>query len=258
MADDVPTKQKCVYCSKREAVTREHVIARCFFDKQPDYHIVVPTCIECNSGSGDGVERPLSMDEEYLRTVLCLHAGSYGHPVANAIVCDKIARSFQRRPSGLRKSLANASHPGIIEHKGIIIPGQNIIEIDTARVFRVMRKITKGLYYHHNKVALPEDCDVQMQIQVPPNEFYEWLALFKLCSFVGPFMAGDGVFSYMGIRQMNDHTTSLWLATFYNRFTCLLVTARKTMRTICFADKDKPEPIMVLELKRSADGSSSK
>lgn len=241
---------KCVYCNTRPATTREHVIARCFFDKQPDYHIVVPTCPECNGGTGDGVDRPMSMDEEYVRTVLCLHAGSHGHPVADAIVWGKIARSFKRTPDGLRKSLVDVSHPAMLQHKGILIPNQNVIDVDIGRVVRVLRKITKGLYYRHNNVPLPAECDVWVQPSLPPDEFYQWLAMFKLCSYVGPFVAGEGVFTYMGIRQPEEHSTTVWLATFYNRFTCMMVTARNTVRSVNFAEPGKPEPIMVTELKR--------
>jgi len=134
----------CVYCHLRQATTREHVIARGFFDAQPDHNVTVPTCVECNSGTRDGVDRPMSVDEEYVRTVLCLHAGAYGHEAADALVWDKIQRSFKRRPGALAKSIAETLRPTMLRHGQILIPGQRCVrgpQSPTQRVLRMARDV---------------------------------------------------------------------------------------------------------------------
>jgi hypothetical protein len=151
---------KCAYCLTRDASTREHVIARGFFAKQPLDNLTVPTCEPCNSGSGDGIDRPLSQDEEYVRTVLAWHAGSWGHSAADELVRGKIARSFARRPDGLPQMLARSMRPLGIDKPGVWFPGRSTMEVDGARIGRVLRKITKGLFYVHNEFPLPEDCNV--------------------------------------------------------------------------------------------------
>jgi hypothetical protein len=231
--------EKCVYCLERAATTREHIIARGFFHKQPPHHLTVPTCAQCNSGTGDGIDRPMAMDEEYVRTVFCLHAGSQRHSVADAIVWDKIARSFERRPGGLVKSLVESLSPAAFQHNGIIIPNQSTMGVDGARVGRVLRKITKGLYYHHNDVPLPLNCEVFASFPLPPEEFYQWMAVFRLCSSTGPYKFPGGEFGYMGMRDPSNHSTSLWLMTFYDRLPCLTITAHRNKKAIGFREKGR-------------------
>jgi len=79
--------------------------------------------------------------------------------------------------------------------------------------------------------------------------------MFRLSSFVGPFVRGKGVFSYMGIRDPNDLKTTVWLSTFYNRFTSMMVTARNKVRHISFGDSQK-RPIMGISLVRSTSAVS--
>src|SRR5689334_9733821 len=95
--------QVCVYCQQRAADTVEHVVARCFFGSVPPKRAVkVPACRECNSGRGDGGIRPMTMDEEYVRTVLALEHRSSDHPVAMQLLSSEIPRSYDNSPALLR------------------------------------------------------------------------------------------------------------------------------------------------------------
>jgi hypothetical protein len=240
---------KCVYCLTRDGVTREHVVSKCFFDAQPADHIVVPTCAQCNSGTGDGGEYPITSDEEYARTVLCIHAASYDHPAADAVVRGKIGRSFRRRPDGLRRALARTLSPATLNYKGILVPGQSTIGVDGRRLVRVFRKITKGLFFHVNGFPLPADCEVFVEPRITGEEFYQWLAILKQCSFLGPVGRGDGVFETLTARDTGDHTTTVWLMSFYRRYTAMAVTALRSKKSVTFKPAGHAHPLAVLRLQ---------
>src|SRR5262245_4067624 len=94
----------CIYCQARPAVNEEHVVAKCFFGGvAPKRYIKVPACRECNAGRGDGGDRPLSMDEEYVRTVMVMEKNASSHPVAAKLLKEEVQRSLLRRPKFLKR-----------------------------------------------------------------------------------------------------------------------------------------------------------
>ena len=95
----------CIYCGIRPAIESEHVIGNVFYIQRPKQAITVPSCSACNRGRGDGGMRDLHLDEEYMRTILCMTEGCSNHPVVIALLEGNIARSFRRRHRGLRQSL---------------------------------------------------------------------------------------------------------------------------------------------------------
>jgi hypothetical protein len=243
-------KEKCAYCLTRDVTTREHVVARAFFPTQPPDNLTIPACEPCNSGTGDGFDRPMSQDEEYVRTVLAYHAGSWGHAAADELVRGKIIRSFTRRPDGLPKMLERNLRPLGIEKPGIWFPDRSTMEVDGLRVSRVLRKITKGLFYIHNEFPLPADCDVYVEPKISPPEFYETLEVFKLCGHMPPSMRGDGVFWHVGIRDPANRATTIWLMVFYERVASMTVTAKHTIRHIDFKDPNHTRPLFRIDLER--------
>jgi hypothetical protein len=106
----------CIYCGVRRGKENEHVISKGFYSSPPKKAITVPSCGNCNRGRGDGRLRPLSLDEEYMRTVLCMTEGAANHPVVNALLEGSITRSFRRRPRGLRSHLVRGTR--YTERKG--------------------------------------------------------------------------------------------------------------------------------------------
>lgn len=97
--------QLCIYCGIRPAIENEHVIGNVFYIQRPKKAITVPSCSACNRGRGDGGVRDLHLDEEYMRTILCMAEGCENHPVVIALLEGNIARSFRRRHRGLRQRL---------------------------------------------------------------------------------------------------------------------------------------------------------
>jgi hypothetical protein len=56
-------------------IENEHVIGNVFYIQRPKKAITVPSCSACNRGRGDGGVCDLHLDEEYMRTILCMAEG---------------------------------------------------------------------------------------------------------------------------------------------------------------------------------------
>src|SRR5688572_13291308 len=89
-------RQMCVYCGVRPAVKQDHVIGRVFWEsaKRPKKMITVPSCNECDNGTGDGGPYGMNIDENYLRDVVCLRHDAASHPTAKNLVGDNVLRSL--------------------------------------------------------------------------------------------------------------------------------------------------------------------
>jgi hypothetical protein len=163
------TVQLCVYCGIRPATDNEHVVAKVFYFKSSKEGITVPSCAHCNRGPGDRGTRDLHLDEEYMRTCLCVAEGAKDHPVVDALLTANIARSFRRRPGGLRRYLLKGTR--LTERKGtdgIFQPYSSpFFRPDFSRFQRVLRKITKGLYYRVANTPLPTDYTVLVNPTIP-------------------------------------------------------------------------------------------
>lgn len=102
-------------------------------------------------------QRFAALDEEYMRTTLA--AQGYGNSlVARQVWEGAIKRSFTYRPQGLKARLAQAlTTVEIRTPAGIIaghLPG---IKVDGSRARRVLRKISKGLYFQDCGTRLNDD-----------------------------------------------------------------------------------------------------
>jgi hypothetical protein len=180
--------------------------------------ITVPTCRECNSGRGDGVDRDMALDEEYTRTILCMMEGATRHPVANQLLHEKVFKSFALRP-GLRQSLAKTMElvTGRTE-TGILVPNVPTFQVDWTRVNRVLRKIGKGLFYQFMHRPLPTDAVVEVWPFLDQPTFEIFAKIIMDASHVGPFVLGDRTVIFAGGRNTPDAVETAWLVNFYQMF----------------------------------------
>src|SRR5438105_95235 len=166
------SRQMCVYCHERLATTVEHVVAQGFFGSmQPKRAVKVPACRECNQGRGDGGPRPLTMDEEYVRTVLSTEARSLDHPVAAKLLANEIQRSFDKSPGLLRRIGSTLRRGDVKTSAGIIIPDVPLMTVEAARIVRVLQKITRGLFYAVNGRVLPRAVPVMVTVPLGASQF---------------------------------------------------------------------------------------
>jgi hypothetical protein len=212
----------CIYCGIRPATENEHVIGKVFYRHPPKQGITVPSCPACNRGRGDGGARGLHLDEEYMRTILCLAEGSQDHPVVDALLTDKIGRGLRRRRfGGLRASILRTV--GFTERKGeggLYEPySRPISRPDFSRFQRVLRKITKGLYYRIATKPLPDEYVVLANPVVTPRELPMMEENLRSNGSL-EFQPADeyGVFKYMS--AMKEDARTEWLMQFYNFAVC--------------------------------------
>lgn len=146
------SKQKrrniCVYCNKRRADTRDHVIPKCLFEKPfPPNLITVPTCSKCNGKK--------SKDDDYLRDYLTMDFAGSTNDTAQRIFSGKVMRSVARNRSALAKSVLQEGKEEPIHTKGGIYVGHApTARIDEQRLIRIFDYIVRGLYYDHRKVRV--------------------------------------------------------------------------------------------------------
>jgi hypothetical protein len=155
---------ECYLCGG-VASTVDHVPPRSLFPADPANIIKLSAYQGCNQGA--------SFDEEYIRTILA--AMGYDHSsVARAVWEDKVKRSFERRPNGLRARLPRAVFP--LEFRtaaGRVLGHFPGLGIDGQRASRVFRKIARGLYFNDcqrrisdAELLLFRDADVRIDFEV--------------------------------------------------------------------------------------------
>jgi hypothetical protein len=207
----------CVYCGVRPATENEHVIGNVFYVSFPKFGVTVPSCSDCNRKRGDGGPRDLHLDEEYMRNALCLAEGTQDHPIAATLYQEKVVRSF-RRSIGLAASVLNAS--GFTELKteeGLFEPYTSpCFYPEVPRLQRVLRKITRGLYYWAREKRLPDDYSVLVNPMVRPRELPMLTERLDTIGAFGPVTLDEyGVFEFMVAMEKGKTARTHWLMRFY-------------------------------------------
>ena len=139
----------CAYCGRGDAsLEREHVISKCLYPPSKAnskvQRLTVPACRGCNGSWAD--------DEAHFRNVL-LVSGESNDPVTE-LWNGPAARGF-RDVDGLRRlrDLASLLRPVVVDGQ----PRHMIYPAQDPRVLRVVRKVVRGLSYHHELWAPVSD-----------------------------------------------------------------------------------------------------
>ena len=191
----------CAYCGKPGATDKEHVIPACLYplskSKSKVQRLTIPACRSCNDSWAD--------DEAHFRNVLVL-AGKPNAAV-NELWQHKVEPSFEKcdgtkRFSDLLAQLKRVQTSNGEKH--MIYPGRD------ARVLRVIRKVIRGLCYHH-KVMSP----------VPDEQVWADVMRFRVpAAFLEQMRFGyretDIFYCRYGVLdELEIH--SVWLLTFFER-----------------------------------------
>lgn len=211
------TVQLCIYCQQSEANSEEHVIARAFFGTMPpNRYVKVPACKECNEGRGDGGTRPMSQDEEYVRTVIAQEQRSARHPVAAKLLAEEIPRSFDNSPGFLKRIGSHMRLANVQTRSGIVIPNTPVIEIENARVARVMQKIVRGLFYAGGGKPLPRAWPIQIYAPRDDDQVHAWSHLIDDIQNRSPLIHVGEERAFVFKAGMYSGTNlSVWMLIFY-------------------------------------------
>lgn len=206
-------KQFCYLCGVNEANSDDHVPPKTLFPTDsPNKGYKLPACSKCNN--------LLHLDEEYLRDRFTIA----GHNRTARLVFHQGTRRSYMRTYELLKTVnkldlirrdlttLNIKSPG-----GIYLHQATGIKMDSARINRVIIKVTKGLYYYHFQKRIPDNFSFDIYFD-PPNWLPEMMA--KPTPLIGKF---DDVFCYKGLVTNTDSTTGIWWLSFYTSLGLIVV-----------------------------------
>ncbi len=132
-------KECCAYCGVYPAPERDHIPPRCFYPSPTEdskvQRLTVPACSNCNRGYSD--------DEAHFRNVMLL-AGDDNQAVRE--LWPTAMRSFRevdgrKRLWDIRLLVETVQIDGI--ERWVIYPARD------ERILRIVRKVVRGLSYHH-------------------------------------------------------------------------------------------------------------
>ncbi len=220
---------ECVYCGRILPLTEDHIPPQALCGKpRPSDLIVVPSCELCNGGA--------SKDDEYFKTMMVLKDRAGSHPEAVAIresvfrgLTKPKKTGFTRRIMGSIRRLALRTPAGL--HVGKV----QGIDVDLARLDRVVIRVTRGLYWHHyGHVRLPNDHEVTVWSEdglkgIKPSD-----ALHLRSTLVDPVLTnpecsiGRDVLRYWYATGDHEHVTA-WVLEFYGDVRFIAFTVPKTL-----------------------------
>ena len=200
--------------------------------------ITVPSCEECNSGKGDGIDRKMSLDEEYVRTVFCMSEPADRHPIAMKVLTESVFTSFDRSPKFQQSFLKSGRFETQQTPSGILIPNKFTFEYDMSRMTRVFTKIAKGLFYNFSKRPVKKTSAVNVYAKVDQETVDYFAKMINDANHVGPFEIQNQTVVFSGGRNNAESDDSCWILVFYKAYAVVVyivddATAKK--------ENDQPE-----------------
>jgi hypothetical protein len=199
---------ECALCGATGEMTREHVPPQCLFLKpRPQNTITVSLCQSCNHS--------YHLDDEYFRVLV--GASPQPSKAQLALWDEKVIRSSFLRSRGLKIRLTQdadfvqryALHDTMEFQDGTPLPRDMVpflIAFDRARISRVVDKIVRCLYFHHQKHRLRGQVSVEMMC---PEDSVLDATITQPSGRVG--LANE--FLYRFVEKCHGHT--MWYLIFY-------------------------------------------
>jgi hypothetical protein len=193
----------CIYCGSLEEGTRDHVPPRCLFPRpRPLDTVTVPACRSCNQS--------YQLDDEHF--AVAMGAQCYAEDPEAARVWTSIIRPLLARSPGLRTMLSQQIIDGPVQTPaGIVLPDRIAIRFSAPRIVRVVRRIVRGLLWHHYRHVPASNIElVVFQEQIVHPEVADTLNTRTVLSGVG-----DTIFRYRHGVASDAPDTSVWALQFY-------------------------------------------
>jgi hypothetical protein len=214
----------CAYCGSPDVTSRDHVPPDDLFpDPKPSDLITVPCCAGCHADT--------SKDDENFRLRLCLSEQVGDHPDA-AANRDIVFRSLHRREAErLKHSFLNDIRPvSVFSQGGIFIGQQTGYNAELARIYRVVSRTVRGLFFFETHRVLRKDYDAEVfcndRLSAQPASDLETLQQTILIPLtqIQPKVIGNNVFSYRVHLDTTDPDLSVWALLFYGGVPFLVFT----------------------------------
>lgn len=210
---------ECAYCGAIGSVTRDHVPPQNLFPEPlPTDLITVPACDACNSA--------FKLDDEYFR--LAITSGIDGEAFPRELehsvkaikkLADPKKRRFAQRMLAAQRLVEVKSPAGI--HLGHV-PAH---VVDGGRVIKVVKRIVRGLYFHHTGRRLPAQYEITAVYVANPSFLDSPEATTFLNTMCAPHVLGNSVLVYRYSLTEGDDSASAWGLLFFARHAFLVLTA---------------------------------
>lgn len=192
----------CIYCGTSGALTKDHVPPKCLFPKPRGPQITVPACKACNQS--------FKKDDEYFAMAIAVE--SYvDHPSAFQ-VWEQSLRPMILQGQGLRRMLSASILDGdVVTPTGVYLPDRKAIRFKKSRILRVVKRIVRGLLWHHYKVRPSEEAVFEVHRNPTLND--------PIANFINSMTQlswiGDDIFRYRHSLVAGDPDGSIWCLQFY-------------------------------------------
>ncbi|MBA4143877.1 MAG: hypothetical protein H0X43_13045 [Nitrosospira sp.] len=195
---------KCYLCNAT-ATTRDHVPPVGLFPHpRPKNLITVPACESCNQKN--------SLHDEYFRLIVA--TSSPNSAASLSLLHQRILPRMKRRPALITSFMKSLQWAEIKSKKGIYLGRAKAFTPDELRIQAVIEKIIRGLYYHHQKRALPSDHFIEKYYRNPDLTEEFWKAISSLPR--RDIGENGSVFSYRYAVDEQVDANSFWFLMFFD------------------------------------------
>ena len=216
--------RSCAYCGGPGAGSDDHVPPKNVYGKPyPQGMIEVPACPACHV--------PCSPDDEYFRLKVCLSQTVGDDPTAKKnreVILKSLGRA---EAAGLRRKVAEDTRWVAVPSPGGLYLGHALaMDVDLPRIFSVIERTARGLYWDRTRRPLPRGFNVKVvsddTLKESPRDVVEQLQQ----TILAPLMkepertVGGGVFKFRGYIVPDHEGVSVWLMTFYGRMSFFAMT----------------------------------
>ena len=212
---------ECVYCGERRSLSRDHVPpANLFSTPRPSNLITVCCSYECNNDA--------SKDDEYFRLAVTAGMDPTKFPNEFDLSIQAIRKLGTPQKLGLAKMMFSsfAKEP-LYSPAGLYLGERGSLNVDRARIQKVLDPVVRGLFFHHLRKRLPNTGMVSVFSDwfapVLPEEVRAPVeAILDFLSGAEAIVIGSGVFCYRYRSIEGEAYGSVWWLSFYEhrRFLC--------------------------------------
>ena len=187
----------CIYCGVVGALTDDHVPPKNLFPKPHLGLITVPSCAGCNGS--------FKLDDEYFRLAITTGVDPKDFPIAIEAIY-KLGT-----PEKVRFA------------KSILLKfdrEKNAHHLDRPRMQRVIERVIRGLFWHHQRQPLPAQAKMRLWFTYCDEVPMDNMGLESVLDTLGQqqlHQIGKGIFSYRGVLDSDQAVFSAWYLRFYEK-----------------------------------------
>jgi hypothetical protein len=199
----------CPICGEEKLLSSDHLPPRKIFrSPRPSNLITIRICHDCNNGN--------SQNDEIFKIALAIMVVGNDAPIEPLF--NSAMRSIQHNKKIGRIIKENSKETYLVSPTGIIMDkgvGVKLVPEMILPFIEVVKRITKGLYYHHYQEFIGYNAELKVRFYKQfTKEMHEILKIGVINKI------GSGQFSYCYARSLADqcYDTSIWLFEFHKRY----------------------------------------